>query len=274
MRRRVRVLGFDAATQQWRAVDVDTSAPTPDEWSAATYNIWFNELHAAQRFQAIADVLHRKQPDVMVFQEVTDLALTTFLAQPWIRAEYRAAAVSRGNYGMLLLTRLPVAAVTYTRLPTRLNRGVLRADIAGCAVCSVHLESGKSSSRLRARQLRIVFRALRRADDVVLMGDFNMRDGENSRIAAPYVDVWPALRGDEPGFTEDTSINLMRFDMKNKHRHVRFDRVLLKGHRWAASDIDLLGTEPIHVDLPRIFPSDHFGVLCTLVRSAAAHAPE
>ena len=69
---------------------------------------------------------------------------------------------------------------------------------------------------------------------------------------------------DDDGFTEDTSINLMRFDMKNKHRHVRFDRVLLKGPHWTAADIELLGKKPISADLPRVFPSDHFGVECRL----------
>ena len=51
----------------------------------------------------------------------------------------------------------------------------------------------------------------------------------------PYCDVWPALRPDEDGFTEDTSINLMRYDMKDKQRQVRFDRVLLKGRHWRAT---------------------------------------
>jgi len=83
-------------------------------------------------------------------------------------------------------------------------------------------------------------------------------------VRAPYRDAWPALRPGEDGFTEDTSINLMRYDMKDKHRHVRFDRVLLKGRQWTAADIQLLGTEPVAPDLPRVFPSDHFGVECLL----------
>jgi tyrosyl-DNA phosphodiesterase 2 len=58
----------------------------------------------------------------------------------------------------------------------------------------------------------------------------------------------------------------MRFDSKNKHRHVRFDRVLLKGAAWSAADIELLGTEPLSPARPRVFPSDHFGVRCALVR--------
>ena len=59
----------------------------------------------------------------------------------------------------------------------------------------------------------------------------------------------------------------MRFDSKNKHRQVRFDRVLLKGSAWAAADIGLIGTEPIAADLPRVFPSDHFGVRSRLIRN-------
>ena len=93
-----------------------------------------------------------------------------------------------------------------------------------------------------------------------------MRDHENGRIPPPYRDVWPALRPGEDGFTEDTSINHMRFDMKNKHRHVRFDRILVKGPAWTPASVDLLGTEPVSSALPRVFPSDHFGVRCRLVR--------
>ena len=138
-----------------------------------------------------------------------------------------------GNYGMLLLSRLPLRCVGYTRLPSRMSRGFLQAEMivggARTVVCSLHLDSGKASARLRSRQLRLLYRALRSVDDAVVLGDFNMRDAENEQIVAPFVDVWPALRPHEPGYTEDTTINLMRLDSRNKQRHVRFDRVILKG---------------------------------------------
>jgi len=85
--------------------------------------------------------------------------------------------------------------------------------------------------------------------------------------------VWPALRPNDLGFTENTTINHMRFDSRNKDRHVRFDRVLLQGSAWSASAIVLLGTEPVSPELPRVFPSDHFGVWCRLNHPAAAPAP-
>jgi tyrosyl-DNA phosphodiesterase 2 len=273
-RRAVQVGTYDPATNGWLTVD-DTIAVECDELVLTTFNVWFDAYFADQRHRAIAQLLSREMPHVMVFQEITPAALSIFLAQPWIRQHYRRAAVvggRTGNYGMLMLSRLPTGRATYTRLPTRLSRGFLKAEFMvngrPLVVCSIHLESGKRRARLRGRQLRRMFRALRSADDAIVLGDFNMRDTENARIAPPYHDVWPMLRPDDDGFTEDTAINHMRFDSKNKHRQVRFDRVLLKGSAWAAAGIELLGTEAISSARPRVFPSDHFGVMCRLVRRA------
>ena len=244
-----------------------------DRLSLATYNIWFNVLFARQRYEAIAAILAAEAPDVMVFQEVTEPALTVLLAQPWIRAHYSSAAVCGGrlgHYGMLLLSRIPVDRVSYTRLPSNLSRGYLTAryTIGGRSftVVGLHLESGKAAAALRERQLRLVVDSVRGHADVAIMGDFNLRDAENAILPADFTDVWPTLRPDEPGFTEDTTINHMRYDMKHKHRHVRFDRVLLKADTWTAHSVRLLGREPVEPELPRIFPSDHFGVHCTLKR--------
>jgi tyrosyl-DNA phosphodiesterase 2 len=274
-RRAVQVGRYDPATACWNGVD-NTSAVNRDKLIVTTFNVWFDTYFADQRFRAIAQLLSRELPDVMMFQEITPAALDIFLAQPWIREHYRRATVvgdKTGNYGMLMLSRLPTGRVTYARLPTRMSRGFLQAEFTingkPLVVCSVHLDSGKRRARLRGRQLRRVFRALRSADDAIVLGDFNMRDAEDARIAPPYCDVWPMLRPDDHGFTEDTAINHMRFDSTNKHRQVRFDRVLLKGPAWAPASIDLLGTAAISSTHPRVFPSDHFGVMCTVVQRPA-----
>jgi tyrosyl-DNA phosphodiesterase 2 len=274
-RRAVQVGRYDPATDRWNGVD-ETSAVSRDRLIVTTFNVWFDTYFADQRFRAIAQLLSRELPDVMMFQEITPAALDIFLAQPWIREHYRRATVvgdKTGNYGMLMLSRLPTVRVTYTRLPTRMSRGFLQAEFTingmPLVVCSIHLDSGKRRARLRGRQLRRVFRSLRWADDAIVVGDFNMRDTEDARIAPSYCDVWPMLRPDDHGFTEDTAINHMRFDSTNKHRQVRFDRVLVKGPAWAPASIDLLGTEAISTTHPRVFPSDHFGVMCEVVRRPA-----
>lgn len=270
----VPVLRFDHGRRRWVTDRGTGERCDVHRLVVSTYNIWFNEEHADQRHGAIADLLSRETPDIMVFQEVTPAARTLFLQQPWIREHYRSAAIvggRRGNYGMLLLSRVPVDRVTYTRLPTRLSRGYLTAQLTvdgeRLIVVGVHLESGKASAPLRARQLGLICGSVRNAENAVVLGDFNLRDGENGILPADYRDVWPMLRPGEPGYTEDTTINHMRFDMKDKHRHVRFDRVLLKGERWTPESIVLLGREPISPALPRVFPSDHFGVLCALRRN-------
>ena len=264
---------FDARTDRWIPQRHAGRDERRDHLTVATYNIWFNEQHAEQRYQAIADLLSRDTPDLMAFQEVNDTALAVLLGQPWVRKQYVSAAVTGpgvGNYGLLLLSRVSLRGVTYSKLPTRLSRGYLTADLTvngnPLPVISLHLESSKAAVNLRARQLGRVFDSQRHSPNVLVMGDFNMRDAENSRLDANYRDVWPLLRPDDPGFTEDTSINHMRYDMKDKHRHVRFDRVLVKGDAWQPESIELLGRAPISKKLPRIFPSDHFGVRCTLRR--------
>jgi endonuclease/exonuclease/phosphatase family metal-dependent hydrolase len=278
-RQAVPVGRFDPHGNRWRELN-DARPAECDQLTVATFNIWFNDLYAQQRYAAIAGILSRVLPDVMVFQEVTEAALEVFLAQPWIRSDYRRTAFAGdrvGHYGMLVLSRLPIRRSTYTRLPTRLARGYLTIELTvngiEQTIASVHLESGKKAQRLRARQLSSLSRAFRDDDNVLLLGDFNLRDHENHLLDPQYRDVWPTLRPEEPGFTEDTSINHMRYDMKNKHRQVRFDRVLVKGSAWEARDIELLGREPISPSLPRIFPSDHFGVLCRLVARPVPSVP-
>lgn len=270
---RVPVLRFDPARQRWVTARDIGGRRDVERLTVTTYNIWFNDTHAERRYRTIAELLSRESPDIMAFQEVNPVALTVFLEQPWIREQYRSAAAvggRRGNYGMLLLSRIPVDSVTYTRLPTRLSRGYLTARLTlngePLTVVDIHLESGKASAALRARQLGQIYRSQRDVPDVVLLGDFNMRDSEDAVIGPDHRDAWPVLRPQEPGYTEDTTINHMRFDMKDKHRHVRFDRVLTKGDTWTPESIELLGREPVSAELPRVFPSDHFGVRCVLRR--------
>jgi len=277
-RRRVLVTRFDAATNRWVAVHPSGTVDR-DELTVVTFNIWFDDYYASQRYTAVADQLGALAPDVIALQEVTRPALDIFLAQQWVRDDYVCAAMVGnhvGNYGLLMLSHIPLSGVSHVQLPSRQSRGFLAAELALSGtrhvICCLHLDSGKSSRRLRAWQLRRIFRMLKTTEDAVALGDFNMRDAENERIAAPYRDVWPALRPDEDGFTEDTSINLTRLDARNKKRQVRFDRVVVKGTRWRPASIELLGTEPISSALPRVFPSDHFGVMCRLVRVPRSRA--
>lgn len=271
---------FEATAERWQY-----SVPPPEniqrnELTCATFNIWFGDHFAAQRYAAIARLLELHQPDFIALQEVTPGALDIFLEQPWIRQAYYASDIdgsTLGAYGVLLLSRLPPNTIKLMSLPSLMNRHLLvmetRVNDALLRVGTVHLESLKSSANVRGHQLKAIFNSLSGASDAVLMGDFNFCaswPAENNRIDPAYHDVWSLLRGAEPGYTEDTAINRMRYLIKGKHKQVRFDRVLLKSadpiSGWQASSIELLGTEPISPDEPDVFPSDHFGLLCRFTK--------
>jgi len=118
----------------------------------------------------------------------------------------------------------------------------------------------KPSSKTRKAQLEIIFPILKEADTSLLMGDFNFCSSwtdENKNIPPEYLDLWAEIHPKEPGFTEDTDVNLMTFMDKRRKKQVRFDRVLLRSNSWKGISIELLGTKPIGEEL---FPSDHFGL--------------
>lgn len=269
-RRRLTVRRFDAEQCRWAASPPEDAAVDARDLTVATFNVWNKAFFAEQRYRAVAGVLARDRPDVIVFQEVTRVAEAVLLDQPWVRERYRCVGVVGGRidgYGMLVLSRLPIAKATFSWLPSRRRRSFVLVDLEvnghTLRICSVHLESGQDNARLRTWQLRRVFRAAS-VDNAVVLGDFNMRDGEGDWITPAYCDVWPALHPLESGFTENSWTNPMLRDSKKDTRQLRFDRVLLKGAQWVPVHIEMLGTEPVAPELPRVFPSDHFGVLCRL----------
>ena len=162
------------ASGTWFGADAPVAVDR-DELTVATFNIWFDDFHAEQRYLAIADLLCERRPDVIVLQEVTPAALEIFLGQPWLRDQYLSASAvggDAGNYGMLMLSRVPITRAAHSWLPTRQSRGFLDADFcwndARPIVCCLHLDSGKSSARLRGWQLGRIFRAQKSAEDAVL----------------------------------------------------------------------------------------------------------
>ena len=195
----------------------------------------------------------------------------------WIKDEYTLSDIwgtTLGAYGVLLLTKVPLANLFMVDLPTQMGRRLLCADLAVkgsiLRVGAVHLESRRSEGIMRGFQLETIFPILIESPQSVLMGDFNFchtNELEESRLPKTHQDVWATLR-DTPGWTMNSEANHMFFDYKKKEEQARYDRVLLaqKGP-WQPSNIELLGTEPINASNPRIYPSDHFGLFTELTSS-------
>jgi tyrosyl-DNA phosphodiesterase 2 len=260
---------------QWRESAPGTAprvAP-PERLRVMTMNVWFGDLEWERRCDAILAMIAEHRPHLVGLQEVTERFLERALRHPAIR-EYTlsdAWGPTLGSYGVWMLSRLPLHQITLTDLPTNMGRKLLAADVAleggPLRFATVHLESLSDYGLARANQLKRIFPLLGETPEAILCGDFNFHEDarfETEALDPAYLDLWRARHPTHPGFTEDTDVNLMRLDIKAREKHVRYDRVLLRSRRWVVAEIHRLGKEPVSADRPRIFPSDHFGVLADL----------
>jgi len=199
--------------------------------TVATFNIWFDQHHARERHDAIMGLLEARRPDVIALQEVTSASLALVLAKPWIRAEYQPSDVdgrTLDRYGVVLLSRIPTRRMTLLPLPSGMGRKLLvfELEVDGMTVnvATVHLESLKESDA-RGVQLGLIFEHLDASEHAILMGDFNFCSSwaeENARIRPEYLDVWPAVRPDHPGYGISARTRRSAFDSTaswSSHRH-------------------------------------------------------
>ncbi len=251
---------------EWKAAT--RAAPiSPVDVRVLTWNVWFGGHMFEERRAALLVELERRKPDVICLQEVTKELLDVLLETPWIQRAYTLSDIELfQTYDVVILSRLPVRRLSTLALPTQMGRRLLVVELAcGLTIGTVHLESMKQSTQPRAYQLRLIQPELVALGDAVLCGDMNFQpiDAiETEALDPAFVDVWPALRADDPGYTADSQINRMRFSLKPAMSRKRIDRVFLHGTRWKPTQIELVGTEPIDID--GTFTSDHFGLACTL----------
>ena len=247
--------------------DAPAGAPTaPVDVRVLTWNVWFGGHMFDQRRDALLAELARRAPDVIALQEVTSELLDTVLETPWVRAHYQLSGRAITGYDVAILSRLPVRRFTELSLPTSMGRRLLVAELAcGLAVATVHLESMRDEAWVRAAQLAVIQPLLvSHHPDALLVGDLNFRPGdplETAVLDPSFVDVWPMLHPDDPGYTIDTDRNTMRLDVNSTPSRKRYDRIFARTARWRPRTIELVGTSAI--DAAGNFTSDHFGLAAT-----------
>lgn len=263
---------FDRNKAKWSHVDDSGTNVNADTLTLATLNTWFGDYYFKERWRAITELLRETNADIIALQEMTCASLKLILKEDWIRDEYfisDIAGSTLSSYGVMLLSRIPIKFLNLHPLTSVMGRHVLIAEfeINGerLLVGTSHLESLRHSARIRYIQLQKIFKLLNASDNSVLMGDFNFCSSweENSNIDSGYSDLWERLRSDDPGYTEDTDINLMRRVLNREEKKVRFDRIISRSalSRWTPKKINRIGLQPISSDHPDIFPSDHFGLM-------------
>ncbi len=256
---------------EWTATPKARSTPVPiPQLRVLTWNVWFGGHMFEERRAALMVELEKRTPDVICLQEVTAELIADLAASRWVRANYRMSDVELfQTYDIAILSRIPIRRLGSLPLPTQMGRRLLAAELScGLSIGTIHLESMTESTHARATQLRMIQPYLASLGDAVFCGDMNFKpddDVETAAIDPSFVDVWPVIHPEDPGYTADSQINRMRFSLKPTLSRKRIDRVFLHGTRWRPMGIELVGTEPI--DGEGNFTSDHFGLECTLVHA-------
>lgn len=238
-----------------------------------TWNVWFGHWQRDARQAALWAEIHAHRPDVVCLQEVVPEhlegpAITRLRERGWWVSDDHIQA-----YDVVMLSRVPVRSSERIQLPSSMGRSLLIARLASdppLTVATVHLESGAETTPLRVQQLEQVVAALSAEPDgaeLVLVGDMNFpaeAERPENRPLTGWSDVWAALHPDDPGYTIDTQVNQMRWLAKRRDDQRRIDRVFVRGQRWRAASIELLGTHSLPDD-PLTFASDHLGLCVELV---------
>ena len=265
-----KVLQFSKKTSQKRNLKI------------LTYNIWgalkdikYEEYAFDIRKNAVMKIIENSNADIVCLQEVNAHWLNFFRENEFIKKNYYSIesgtnrVTTKWGLSTTIFSKIPLYNVMDYGLPSLQMDNVLicNFDINNkkYTIATSQLHSSKEWTQFRILQLQVIFDLLKSEENVIFAGDFNFGDGqnwiENDYIDQSYTDVWKQLKPYDPGYTEDTYINIMRFNIKKKHKQERFDKVLYKSSHLNPTSIELKGMERIKHSKLDTWPSDHWAVL-------------
>lgn len=248
---------------------LERSEMLPSPLRVVTQNLWFDAHLRAERMQAHLHQWQQAGADIIAVQEATLACLRPLLESDWLRGNFWTSIQGEDPQwqGVAVFSRVAPKRAWMTPLPGQMGRRLLQLEYPDMRLAVVHLESTSQAAEVRREQILATTAALADASQVLWVGDFNMHSDypENQALPADYVDLWPHLHPDQPGWTQDTEINSMMLKQFRKTKQVRYDRMLLRGCAWIPCHLEMLGRLPLGPDL---FASDHFGLCLELQRQA------
>lgn len=237
-----------------------------------TWNLWFQDYLQIERLLAVLSYVEPLNPQVIAMQELTPVADAFFddRSLPF-SASFKSVPFKlpgRQWYWEGLYTRLKIGSQSgrFEYAESDMGRGLTLLDapsfdlVVGCT----HLES-ENEHPTRRRQFAQAIEQLDAfgASNKVLMGDMNTRQGDrlDDLLPSGWVDAWPTLHPDKPGYTRDPARNV--FTSKGKAQ--RLDRIYCKCRDFQPSAMKIIGDDVLTTEHGEPFmPSDHFGVLLEL----------
>jgi len=221
-------------------------------------------LRTREAPRLIREEILRSQPDVIALQESPNPLFGTEKFAGYVSVAGTAQSHS-GHVDLLVkrelasdakqisLQHIPAVAATFT-LQNRTR----------IAIASLHLAPSKELAAERIHECESIMKKFTsRAQDVILAGDFNMRQSEDKTTeklcGGNWVDAWKEATSSNPNkkFTWNTAENKY-FD--NPPRTIRFDRCYGRGEKLRVTHFDLIGNQPVDGN-GGDYLSDHYGIV-------------
>lgn len=220
-----------------------------------TLNVFASERgNSTRRFAAIVQLIKKTGADVVALQEVEKWFVHALQAHSWMKNNFHMSDYGPGQApgGLFILSRYPIASVDYfesirpgqVEVSQRARVLLAKLGVKGQALYVANTQLDYRSSENRAASLEFIFRTLKPFRHVFLMGDFNFDEGsklETAAIPASYLDLWPTLVPDRPGWTWDPRSNWFAAASDPLSRASRIDRVFLRSNQWMPRSINLVG---------------------------------
>ena len=231
----------------------------------------------ASRFQMaprlIRDEVLSKSPDIIALQESASPTQGIEIFQQYVSVGTRMA-LHTIEYIDLLIRRdkfSDIEPITMTNLPA--VGAILTYHGTKLAVVSIHLPHTKEAAPVRKQLCESIIRNIEHhsVNDMILIGDFNMRKDEDKsveKMAGELTDAWKEI----------THMNRLKMFTWNGHENMyhglynfkftaRFDRCYVKGDNIRLRDFDLIGNRT--VEAKGDYLSDHYGmyVRCDVILS-------
>ena len=250
--------------------------------SLLNYNIWGLSRTPEQRHMfelrkpLLIDTLAGSGADMMCLQEMSSFSYSELA--PYLdtwkyvsERPYTAAAENRNrSVDTFFVSRYVPRRVANYSLPGVLNyfNSMLVVEYTNLVIFNLYSQAGSRFSagqeykwihysRCRADILHMIFEMIRdlyREQNVIVCGDFNFHldgrvedwpelEGIDALKSLRFVDTYRVLKPADPGFTEDTDLNVLRWNQKLAEKHLRYDAILYRGTTWKPVDARLVGVE-------------------------------
>ena len=291
----------------------------PKNFHLLNLNLWgidkefFQYSFLSERLPHLVKMMLYYQPEIITLQELSPTAheyfLQSDLSQHYRFLEKKILWEQRDNVSVTILTKKHLSRgqgrvyclhgeQRYTMATLEVGDVLIAAfhlQAGSSASKGVHLDSADKYHQSRQEMLNLIKNELPQSKKIILAGDCNFdhtgspKDWPelNTFRTLGWQDVWSFLHPKTKyGWTEDSTRNTMRWNVKQQDRHCRYDIIAISGPCLIPKQIKLIGTEPafaikkekllaynhyLKLDPDRLklnqeglldwFLSDHFGLL-------------